>query len=145
MIYHTHSEMETEQVGERLARILRAGDVIAMSGDLGAGKTVFIRGLARGLGVTARVTSPTYTVVNEYEGTLPLFHFDLYRIDSYDDLYAIGFFDYLDRGGIIAAEWSENIEGLAEELENVTSIRIDKLGENDRRITVSGGVFDGEA
>lgn len=141
----THSEQETAQAAAEIASRLKAGDIILYRGEMGAGKTAFTKGIAKQLGVTDPVTSPTFALVNEYEGRLPLFHFDLYRIDSYDDLYAIGFFDYLDRGGIIAAEWSENIEGLAEELENVISIRIDKLGENDRRITVSGGVFDGEA
>lgn len=141
----THSEQETAQAAAEIASRLKAGDIILYRGEMGAGKTAFTKGIAKQLGVTEPVTSPTFALVNEYEGRLPLFHFDLYRIDSYDDLYAIGFFDYLDRGGIIAAEWSENIEGLAEELENVISIRIDKLGENDRRITVSGGVFDGEA
>ena len=87
------------------------------------------------------VSSPTFALVNEYDGDIPIFHFDLYRIDGYDDLYAIGFFDYLDRGGIIAAEWSENVPGLAEELGGVIEIQIDKLSENGRKITVKGGVF----
>lgn len=137
----THSEQETAQAAAEIAAQLKAGDIILYQGEMGAGKTAFTKGIAKQLGVTEHVTSPTFALVNEYEGRLPLFHFDLYRIDSYDDLYAIGFFDYLDRGGIIAAEWSENIEGLAEELENVITIRIEKLGENDRKITVSGGVF----
>lgn len=136
MIYHTHSEMETEQVGERLARILRAGDVIAMSGDLGAGKTVFIRGLARGLGVTARVTSPTYTVVNEYEGTLPLFHFDMYRLSGADELYDIGWDDYLKRGGVCAVEWSERASGLLPE--DCIFVDITAQDEAARRIEITG-------
>ena len=136
MIYHTHSEMETEQVGERLARILRAGDVIAMSGDLGAGKTVFIRGLARGLGVTARVTSPTYTVVNEYEGTLPLFHFDMYRLSGADELYDIGWDDYLKRGGVCAVEWSERASGLLPE--DCIFVDITTQDEAARRIEITG-------
>ena len=137
----THSEQETAQAAAETAEQLKAGDIILYRGEMGAGKTAFTKGIAKQLGITEPVTSPTFALVNEYEGRLPLFHFDLYRIDSYDDLYAIGFFDYLDRGGIIAAEGSENIEGLAEELENVINVRIEKLGENDRRITVSGGVF----
>ncbi|MGN0649900.1 MAG: tRNA (adenosine(37)-N6)-threonylcarbamoyltransferase complex ATPase subunit type 1 TsaE [Oscillospiraceae bacterium] len=143
--YITHSEQETAQAAAEIAQRLHAGDIILYKGEMGAGKTAFTKGIAKQLGITEPVTSPTFALVNEYEGRLPLFHFDLYRIDSYDDLYAIGFFDYLDRGGIIAAEWSENIEGLSEELENVISITIDKLGENDRKITVCGGVFDEEA
>ena len=110
MDYLTHNEIETEALGETLARRLGAGDVVAYRGDLGAGKTAFTRGLARGLGCTGRVTSPTFTVVNEYEGRLPLFHFDLYRLDGEDALYDIGWEDYLDRGGVCAVEWSERVE-----------------------------------
>ena len=146
MQIQTHSPEEPEAVGRKLAAQLQPGDVLAYYGDLGAGKTSFTRGLAAGLGVTEPVTSPTYTIVNEYlSGRLPLFHFDLYRIDSYDDLYAIGFLDYLDRGGIIAAEWSENIEGLEQELagdssRTIMKIRIEKTGENERRIKVCGHI-----
>ena len=100
MDYLTHNEIETEALGETLARRLGPGDVVAYRGDLGAGKTAFTRGLARGLGCTGRVTSPTFTVVNEYEGRLPLFHFDLYRLEGEDALYDIGWEDYLDRGGL---------------------------------------------
>lgn len=142
--YVTHSEQETARAAAEIAAQLKAGDIILYRGEMGAGKTAFTKGIAKQLGITEPVTSPTFALVNEYYGRLPLFHFDLYRIDCYDDLYAIGFFDYLDRGGIIAAEWSENIEGLSQELENVISVDIEKLGENDRRITVSGGVFDEE-
>ncbi len=135
----TQSPEETEQVGAALAARLQPGQVVAFRGPLGVGKTAFTRGLARGLGVAGPVTSPTYTIVNEYRsGRLPLFHFDLYRIADYDELYAIGFFDYLDRGGILAVEWSENIPELADELENVININIQKLSENERRITVTG-------
>lgn len=135
MIYHTHSELETEQVGERLARRLRPGDVVAMAGDLGAGKTAFIRGLARGLGVSARVTSPTYTVVNEYEGTLPLFHFDMYRLSGADELYDIGWDDYLKRGGVCAVEWSERAAGLLPE--NCIYVTIAAQDETARRIEIT--------
>lgn len=125
-----HTLRFAEEVGKRL----EAGTVILFEGDLGAGKTTFTKGLAKGLGVTETVTSPTFALVNEYYGRLPLFHFDLYRINSIDDLYAIGFFDYLDRGGIIAAEWSENIPELEKELKNVVKVRIDKLSDTERRI-----------
>ena len=122
MEYHTHSEGETEALGEALAKRLQPGTVIAFTGDLGAGKTAFTRGLARGLGVTERVTSPTFTIVNEYEGgRLPLFHFDMYRLASSEELFDVGWEDYLHRGGICAVEWSENI---ADALEGAVSIDI---------------------
>ena len=108
---------------------------------MGAGKTHFTKGIAKYLGIDDEITSPTFALVNEYDGALPLFHFDLYRIESYDDLYAIGFFDYLDRGGIIAAEWSENIAELKAELGEVITVCIEKLSEAGRRITVSGKYF----
>ena len=112
MEYLTNSARETEELGERLAEKLRPGDVVAYTGDLGAGKTAFTRGLARGLGVTDRVTSPTFTIVNEYEGgRLPLFHFDLYRMESPEELFDIGWEDYLARGGVCAVEWSEHAAG----------------------------------
>ena len=107
--YLTHNEQETEALGEALARRLRAGDTVAFRGDLGAGKTAFTRGLARGLGCKGRVTSPTFTIVNEYEGDLPLFHFDMYRLGGEDELFDIGWEDYLGRGGVCAVEWSERV------------------------------------
>ena len=137
----TNSEEETLLAAEKLARELRAGDIILYEGEMGAGKTAFTKGIARYLEVDDEVTSPTFSLVHEYDGKIPLFHFDLYRINSYDDLYAIGFFDYLDRGGIIAAEWSENIEGLENELGGAIKVRIDKLSDNSRRITVRGKQF----
>ena len=137
MIFLTNSPRETEAVGEALAKILQPGTVIAYRGDLGAGKTAFTRGLARGLGYRDPVTSPTYTIVNEYlGGRLPLFHFDMYRLRSSDDLWDIGWEDYLDRGGVCAVEWSENV---ADALENPILITIEKLGEDARRITIEGG------
>ena len=137
MQYTTHSPAETEAVGEALAKVLRPGTVLAYTGDLGAGKTAFTRGLARGLGATERVTSPTYTIVNEYlSGRIPLFHFDMYRLGSSDDLWDIGWEDYLQRGGICAVEWSENVD---DAMENAIYIRIEKTGEETRRITVEGG------
>ena len=139
----TNSEEETFAAAAQVASQLKAGDVILYKGEMGAGKTAFTKGIARFLEVDDEVTSPTFALVHEYTGTIPLFHFDLYRISGYDDLYSIGFFDYLDRGGIIAAEWSENIPGLEEELEGVIRISIEKLSENGRRITVCGGVFGG--
>ena len=137
MIYLTNSPEETEAVGAALARQLNSGAVIAYRGDLGAGKTAFTRGLARGLGVSDPVTSPTYTIVNEYlGGRMPLFHFDMYRLHSSDDLWDIGWEDYLERGGICAVEWSENV---ADAMEDAIIITIEKLGDETRRITVEGG------
>ena len=137
MTYITNSPDETEALGAALGRILPAGTVIAYRGDLGAGKTAFTRGLAKGLGYRDMVTSPTYTIVNEYlSGKYPLFHFDMYRLASSDDLFDIGWEDYLDRGGICAVEWSENV---ADALEGAIIVTIEKLGEESRRITVEGG------
>ena len=137
MIFTTYSPGETEAVAEKLAPFLTPGTVLAFRGDLGAGKTAFTRGLARGLGYEDPVTSPTYTIVNEYlGGRLPLFHFDMYRLASSDDLWDIGWEDYLDRGGICAVEWSENV---ADAMETPIFITIEKLGDDIRRITVEGG------
>ena len=139
MEFITNSPAETEAVGAALGNILPAGTVIAYRGDLGAGKTAFTRGLARGLGCRELVTSPTYTIVNEYlGGRCPLFHFDMYRLRSSDDLWDIGWEDYLDRGGICAVEWSENV---ADALEEPLQITIEKTGEESRRITIEGGDF----
>ena len=137
MQYITNSPAQTEAVGAALAACLKPGTVIAYRGDLGAGKTAFTRGLARGLGVTERVTSPTYTIVNEYlGGRMPLFHFDMYRLGSEDELFDIGWEDYLERGGICAVEWSENVD---DAMEDAVYITIEKLGEDSRQITIEGG------
>ena len=132
----THSPTETEQLGERLASKLTAGTVLALRGDLGAGKTAFTRGLAWGLGCAGAVTSPTFTIVNEYEGgRLPLFHFDLYRLSSADELWDIGWEDYLARGGVCAVEWSERAEEL---LESPVTVTLRRLNDATREITVEG-------
>ena len=137
MQYITNSPEETEALAFKLAQKLPAGSIIAYEGDLGAGKTAFTRGLARGLGIWEPVTSPTYTIVNEYlSGRLPLFHFDMYRLHCADDLFDIGWEDYLERGGICAVEWSENV---AEAMEGAITVRIEKTGEDTRCITVEGG------
>ena len=133
----TNSPAETEAVGSALGKILKPGAVLAYRGDLGAGKTAFTRGLAKGLGCTDIVTSPTYTIVNEYlSGKMPLFHFDMYRLASSDDLFDIGWEDYLERGGICAVEWSENVD---DAMEDAVFVTIEKLGEDVRRITIEGG------
>ena len=137
MIFVTNSPEETEALGMRLAAKLRPGTVIAYQGDLGAGKTAFTRGLARGLGADEPVTSPTYTIVNEYlSGRMPLFHFDMYRLRSADDLFDIGWEDYLDRGGVCAVEWSENV---ADALESPVQVLIEKTGDTTRTVTITGG------
>ena len=109
MEFLSHSVSETEELGCRLAAALSSGAVVAYQGGLGMGKTAFTRGLARGLGCSGRVTSPTFTIVNEYEGRVPLFHFDMYRLPDEDALFDIGWEDYLDRGGVCAVEWSEQV------------------------------------
>lgn len=139
MDYVSHSEAETEALGRRLAAVLAPGAVVAYRGDLGMGKTAFTRGLARGLGYEGRVTSPTFTIVNEYEGGgLPLFHFDMYRLEDARDLFDIGWEDYLNRGGVCAVEWSERIAGaLPPETIKVTISRCP--GNDDwRKITIEG-------
>ena len=139
MTFFSNSPAETEAIGAALGAILQPGTVLAYRGDLGAGKTAFTRGLAKGLGCRDIVTSPTYTIVNEYlGGRLPLFHFDMYRLRSSDDLWDIGWDDYLDRGGVCAVEWSENVD---DAMEGAVYITIEKLGETSRRITMEGGEY----
>ncbi len=138
MEFITNSPEQTEAVGAALGNILKPGTILAYRGDLGAGKTAFTRGLARGLGYHDPVTSPTYTIVNEYlSGRMPLFHFDMYRLRCADDLFDIGWDDYLERGGVCAVEWSENVW---EAMEGAITVQIDKLSEDTRKITVEGGV-----
>ena len=139
MEFHTRAEAETEALGARLAAVLTPGAVVAYRGGLGMGKTAFTRGLARGLGYKGRVTSPTFTIVNEYEGgRLPLFHFDMYRLEGADALFDIGWEDYLDRGGVCAVEWSELAEeALPPETVFVTIARSPEA-DNSRVITIEG-------
>ena len=135
----TRSADETQALGQKLASRLAPGDVIAYFGDLGAGKTAFTRGLAQGLGITDPVTSPTYTIVNEYlSGRIPLFHFDMYRLSSSDELFDIGWEDYLSRGGVCAVEWSENVEDALQDAIRVT-IEKDADEPDTRHITITGG------
>ncbi len=134
MIFNTSSESETERVGENLAAKLHPGDIIALYGDLGAGKTAFVRGLARGLGISSRVSSPTFTIVNEYIGKNQLFFFFLYRLSGADELFEIGWEDYLDRGGICAVEWSENVKE-AFPADHII-VRIKRLGDTERQIEI---------
>jgi tRNA threonylcarbamoyladenosine biosynthesis protein TsaE len=138
MEFITHSPEETRALGERLARNLEAGSVVAFTGDLGAGKTAFVSGMAAGLGIDERVTSPTFTIVNEYEGgRLPLFHFDMYRLGSADELFDIGWEDYLARGGVCAVEWTENVADAIEPDAVRVSIRRGN-DDNSRAIEIEG-------
>ena len=137
MEYLSHSPEETERIGEALGRTLQPGCVVAFRGGLGMGKTAFTRGLARGLGCRGRVTSPTFTIVNEYNGDIPLFHFDMYRLGGEDELFDIGWEDYLRRGAVCAVEWSEKVEDAFFGDEIV--LRIEKLGDSERKITIEEG------
>lgn len=135
----TKSPEQTEMLGKKLAAFLRPGDVIAYYGDLGAGKTAFTRGLAAGLGIREAVTSPTYTIVNEYlSGRMPLFHFDMYRLSSSEELFDIGWEDYLARGGVCAVEWSENVADALTDAISIT-IKKDPAQLDWRKITIEGG------
>lgn len=129
------SPQETEQIAKKLAQTLSGTEVIAMFGGLGAGKTAFTRGLARGLGIEDGVSSPTFALVNEYEGKFTVYHFDMYRVSTWDDLYSTGFFDYIDNG-VMIIEWSENIEEFLPE--NHITITINHISENEREIIIEG-------
>ena len=133
--YISKSALETEQIAENLSKTLKGNEIIAMFGGLGAGKTAFTRGLARGLGVNDGVSSPTFALVHEYEGKFLIYHFDMYRINTYDDLYTTGFFDYADTG-VMIIEWSENIEGFLPE--DCITVTITHLSENEREIIIEG-------
>ena len=141
MQFVSHSTQETEQFGEEVAKSLRGGDVLAFTGSLGMGKTAFTRGLARGLGCRGRVTSPTFTIVNEYDGKTPLFHFDMYRLGSSDELFDIGWDDYLARAGVCAVEWSERVSDALPDDTIYVDIARGEEDENTRTITVTGGRF----
>lgn len=136
-LYITRSPEETEQLGKRLAEKLQGGEVLALFGGLGMGKTAFTRGIAAGLGVDSGVSSPTFALVHDYAGRLLVHHFDMYRVSSWDDLYSTGFFDYLGTEDVLVIEWSENIEGALPE----DAIRITiSVGENaeERHFEIEG-------
>ena len=134
MIIITNSEKETICEGEKLGRTLKPGSAVALHGELGAGKTAFTRGIAAGLGINANVSSPTFTIVNEYSGDIPLFHFDMYRLEDEDELFDIGWDDYLDRGGVCVVEWSEKVPGAFDP--DTVVVKIDNLGDDMRRIEI---------
>ena len=136
-VYISNSEHETELIGQRFAEGLPGGTVVAMYGDLGAGKTAFVRGMACGMGLDCRVSSPTFTIVNEYLGERELIHFDMYRLSDADELFDIGWEDYLSRGAVCAVEWSENVQDAF--FGDETVVRIEKLGDEKRRITIEEG------
>ncbi len=135
-VFISHSEAETEALGARLAAKLPAGSVVAMYGDLGVGKTAFVRGMARGMGLDCRVSSPTFTIVNEYLGARDLIHFDMYRLSGAEELFDIGWEDYLARGAVCAVEWSENVEDafFGDEIR----VSFEKLSDHERKITIEG-------
>ena len=134
MFIYTNNEIETEQAGAQFAKELPGGTVVAFYGDLGAGKTAFVRGMAKGMGITSRVNSPTFTIVNEYIGERELYHFDMYRLGSADELFDIGWEDYLSRGGVCAVEWSENVSEAFEG--NEISVVIEKISDTGRKISI---------
>ena len=141
--YISNSPEETEELGVKLAKKLTGGEVVAFKGGLGMGKTCFTRGLAKGLGFDGEVTSPTFALINEYiGGRLPLYHFDMYRISGWEDLYSTGFFEYLEQGGVIAAEWSENIENALPD--NTVTVSFTRIDDNILEIVISGGCAEGE-
>jgi len=130
----TNSRTETEELGRKFAKKLNAGDVVAMRGDLGAGKTCFVGGVAEGLGFSGETSSPTFAIINEYlGGRLNIYHFDMYRVSGWEDLETTGYFEYLEAGGVLFIEWSENIEGALPQ--KYISVTVEKLGENQRKIT----------
>lgn len=136
-VYFSKSEKDTEQIGQDFAKNLPGGTVVAMYGDLGAGKTAFVRGMAKGMGLDCRVSSPTFTIVNEYLGERELIHFDMYRLNDADELFDIGWEDYLNRGAVCAVEWSENVQDAF--FGDETVVRIEKLGDTERKITIEEG------
>ena len=132
----TNNEAETEAIGAKLSAALPDGSVVALYGGLGAGKTAFVRGMARGMGLSCRVSSPTFTIVNEYLGARELIHFDMYRLSGADELFDIGWEDYLARGAVCAVEWSENVEDAF--FGDEVRVHIEKLSDSRREITVEG-------
>ncbi len=138
--FTSHSTEETEQFAQRFAAQLKPGDIIACVGGMGMGKTAFARGLAQGLGLGDDVSSPTFALVHEYtQGSLPLYHFDMYRVNSFDELYSTGFFDYLELGGVLLIEWSENISGALPP--NTITLTIQRVDNHTRHITIEGERF----
>lgn len=141
-VFESKNVNDTESLGEKIAAAAYPGTVIALYGGLGMGKTAFTHGFVRGRGIYAEVSSPTFALVHEYQGSPSVYHFDMYRVDGWDDLYSTGFFDYIDMGGILVTEWSENIEGALPE--NTLKVKFERgKNENERIITVTGaGIYE---
>lgn len=138
--YVTKSEKETEQLGAAIAETLKGGTTVAFLGSMGMGKTCFIRGVARGMGYTGEVTSPTFSLVNEYlGGRLNMYHFDMYRVSHWEDLYSTGFYDYLEQGGVLLVEWSENVKAAIPN--DALFINIERIDDTTRKITLCQGEF----
>lgn len=136
MEYISKSVTDTEKIAEEIAKNVKSGDSVALFGGLGMGKTAFTRGFAKGLGFMGEVSSPTFAIINEYRGgKLHIYHFDMYRIESFDDLYSTNYFEYLDMGGVVITEWSENIENALPE--EYIRIEFERLSDNERKITVN--------
>lgn len=136
--YITDSPSETRAVAAEFAKTLSPGSVVCMYGDLGAGKTAFAQGMAEGLGIDEPVTSPTFTIINEYEGTLPLYHFDVYRVGDSAGMVETGFDEYIDGDGICVIEWAELIEDiLPDDRINVTISRLPERGDDAREIIIA--------
>lgn len=138
LTFISSSPKMTMDIAAKLSKDFKGGEIIALKGDLGMGKTCFVKGIAIGLGFNGEVTSPTFAIVNEYiGGRLDLFHFDMYRITGWDDLYSTGYFEYIQSGGVVAIEWSENIEGALGD--DVITVEFERISDNERKITISGG------
>lgn len=133
MFILSHSEADTERAGAEFAKSLKSGALVALRGELGAGKTAFVRGMASGLGIGSRVTSPTFAIVNEYPGSPELIHFDMYRLSGEDELYELGWDDYLDRNAVVVCEWSERVPGA---VKGAVTVSIEKTGPEERRIII---------
>lgn len=137
-VFMSDSPLTTKKIAAELATTLNGGEVIAFYGDLGMGKTCFTTGLAEGLGFTGEVSSPTFAIINEYlGGRLNLYHFDMYRVTGWEDLYTTGYFEYIESGGVLAVEWSENIESALPD--NTIKITIKRINETLREITIDRG------
>ena len=131
-VYLSESAVDTEKIAAELAESIEPGDVVALFGGLGVGKTAFCRGFAKGLGYNDEVTSPTFAIVHEYlGGRLNIYHFDMYRIESFDELYSTGYFEYLESGGVVITEWSENIENVLPN--KYYRVEMSNPEQNDRR------------
>jgi tRNA threonylcarbamoyladenosine biosynthesis protein TsaE len=141
--FNTKSVEETSKIGEQLGKLLNKGNIVCLSGDLGAGKTAFSKGIAKGLGVEDYVTSPTYTIINEYEGRLPLYHFDVYRLNNVEEMYELGYEEYFFGDGVVVLEWADVVRDIIPG-ERLWITILNTKGDNSREIIVepTGEVYD---